>query len=69
MALLRCPHALEEATYTRGLLVGEVVEWAKGFDPSPTLIHINIKEPERVGALRKKGWATDLWQQLQLAVP
>ena len=30
LALLRRPHTLEEATYTGGLLVGEVVEWAKG---------------------------------------
>ena len=53
-ALPRRPHALEEATYTGGLLVREVVEWAKGLDPSPTLIHINMREPERADALRKK---------------
>ena len=52
-----------------GLLVGEVVEWAKGLDPSPTLIHIEMREPARAGALRKKGWTTDLWHQLQLALP
>ena len=45
-----------------------MVEWANGLDPSPTLIHIDMRDPERAGALRKKGWATDLWQQLQLAL-
>ena len=63
------PHTLEEATYTGGLLVGEVVEWAKGFDPSPTLIHIDMRKPTHAGALRKKGCTTDLWHQLQLALP
>ena len=67
VALPHRPHTLEEAIYTGGLLVGEVVEWAKGLDPSPTLIHIDMREPECAGALRKKGWATDLWQQLVLA--
>ena len=60
------PHTLEEAG---GLLVGEVVEWAKGLDPSPTLIHIDMREPECAGALRKKGWATNLWQQLRQPLP
>ena len=69
LGLPRRPHTLEEATYTGGLLVGEVVEWAKGLDPSPTLIHIDVREYERAGALRKKGWARDLWQQLELVLP
>ena len=51
------------------MLLGEVVEWGKGFDPSLTLIHIYTRDPERAGALLNKGWATDLWQQLQLALP
>ena len=66
LALPRRPYTLEEATYTGGLLVGEVVVWAKGLDHSPTLIHIDVRAPERAGALRKKGWATNLWQQLAL---
>ena len=41
VALPRRPHMLDEATYTGGLLVGEVVEWAKGLDPCPTLIQID----------------------------
>ena len=39
-----------------------------GMDPSPTIIHIEMREPERAGALPKKGWATSPWQQLQLAL-
>ena len=46
-----------------------MVEWAKGLDPSPNLIHIDMREPERAGAVPKKGWATHPWQQLQLALP
>ena len=40
-----------------------------GLDPSPTLIHINMTNLAYAGALRKKGWTTDLWHQLQLALP
>ena len=69
LALPRRPHTLEEATYTGGLVVGEVMEWAKGLDRSPTLIYINMREPARAGAFRKKGWTTELWHQLQLALP
>ena len=43
LSLPRSPHTLEEATYIGGLLVGEVVEWAKGLHPSPTLIHIDMR--------------------------
>ena len=69
LGLPRCPHTLQEASYTGGLLMGDMVEWAKGSDPSPTLIHIDMTEPERKRALCKKGWATNLWQQLQLPPP
>ena len=69
MALPRRVHTLEEATCTGGLPVREVVQWAKGLDLSPTLIHIHMREHKHESALRKLGWATDLWQQLQLALP
>ena len=59
-ALPLLSHTLGEATYTRGLLVGEVVDWAKGLDPFPDLIHIDMRDPERARALRKMGWATHL---------
>ena len=52
------PHTLDEATYTGGLFAGEVVDWAKGLDPSPTFIHIDMRDPKRAGAFRKKGSAT-----------
>ena len=52
-----------------GVLVVEVVEWEKGLDPSPTLIYIDMKDPDRAGALHNKGWARALWQQLRLALP
>ena len=52
----RRTHTLEEATYTGGgLLVGAVVEWAKGLDPSPTLIHIDMREPERAVSATRGG--------------
>ena len=54
IALPRRLHTLEEATNTGGLLVREV-DSAKGLDPSPTLIHIDMREPECADALRKKG--------------
>ena len=56
VALPRRPHRLEEATYTGGLPVGDVVALANGLDPSRTLIHIDLRDPERAGALGKKGW-------------
>ena len=48
--LPRRPHMLEETTYTRRPLLGEVVERAKRLEPSPALIHIDVKEPVRAGA-------------------
>ena len=48
---------------------GGEVEWARGLDPSTTLIHIDTRRLERAGALHKTGWGTELWQQLQLALP
>ena len=49
--------------------MGEVVDWAKGLDPSPSLIRIDMSVLERSGRLCKKGWATQLWQELRLAHP
>ena len=36
-----------------GLLVGGLVEWAKGLDPLPTLIHIDMREPQQEGVGHK----------------
>ena len=69
LALPRRPHSLHEATYRGGMRVGEVVVWAKGLRASPTLSHIDMRESPHDGALRKKGWTTDVWHQVQLALP
>ena len=61
------PPAQARGGHIHGGLAGG--EWAKGLNPSRTLIHIDMTEPERAGALRKKGQTIDLWQKLQLALP
>ena len=63
------PGALEEATYTGGLAVEEVVRWAKGLATPPQLIHVYIRTAERAGWFGKKGWATHLFRELQVALP
>ena len=40
---------LEEATYTGGLAVEEVVGWAKGSAMPPHVIHVDMRTPERAG--------------------
>ena len=60
---------LEEATYTGGLAVEEVVGWAKGLAMPPHVIHVDMRTPERAGWLGKKGWATLLFRELRVALP
>ena len=60
---------LEEATYMGGLAVEEVVGWAKGLAMPPHVIHVDMHTPERAGWLGKKGWATLLYRELQVALP
>ena len=60
---------LEEATYTGGLAVEEVVGWAKGLATPPQLIHVDMRTPERAGWFGKKGWTTHLFRELQAALP
>ena len=60
---------LEEATYTGGLAVEEVVWWAKGLAMPPHVIHVDMCTPERPAWLGKKGWATLLFPELQVALP
>ena len=60
---------LEEATYTGGLAVEEVVGWAKGLAMPPQVIHVDMRTPERAGWFWKKGWATHLFRELQVALP
>ena len=63
------PSTLEEATYTGGLAVEEVVGWAKGLATPPQLIHVDMRTAERTGWFGKKGWATHLFWELQVALP
>ena len=60
---------LEEARYTGGLAVEEVVGWEKGLAMPPEVIHVEMRTPERAGGFRKKGWATHLFWELQVALP
>ena len=60
---------LEEATYTGGLGVEEVVGWAKGLAMPPQVIHVDMRSLERAGWFGKKGWATHLFRELQVALP
>ena len=63
------PGTLEEATYTGGLPVEEVVGWAKGLATPAQLIHFDMRTAESAGCFGKKGCATHLFRQLQLALP
>ena len=63
------PGTLEEATYMGGLAVEEVVGWAKGLATHPQLIHVDMRTAERAGWFGKKGWATHLFRELQVALP
>ena len=52
-------HQLEEATYQSGALgVDNVVGWAASLDPSPDVIHIDMRSPTRNSYLGGRGWAT-----------
>ena len=63
------PGALEEATYTGSLAVEDVVGWAKGLATPPKLINVDMHTAERAGWFGKKGWATHLFPELQVALP
>ena len=63
------PGTLEEATYTGGMAVEEVVGWAKGLATPPQLIPVDMRTAERAGWFGKKGWATYLFRELQVALP
>ena len=52
-----------------GLAVEEVVGWAKGLATPPLLIHIDMRTAERAGWFGKKGWATHLFRELEVALP
>ena len=51
-------HELEEATYLSGALgVDDVVGGAASLDPSPEVIHIDMRRPTRNSYLGGRGWA------------
>ena len=59
-------HQLEEAAYlSLALGVDDVVGWAASLDPSPEVIHIDMRTPTRNSYLGGRGWATTLWRELR----
>ena len=60
---------LEEAAYTGGLAVEEVVGWAKGLATPTQLIHVDMRTPKSAGRSGEKGWATQLFRELRVALP
>ena len=55
-------HQLEEATYVSG-------DWAASLDPSPEVIHIDLRSPTRNSYLGGKAWSTTLWRELPSQLP
>ena len=63
-------HQLEEATYeSEALGVDDIVGWAAPHDPSPDVIHIDMRSPTRNSYLGGRGWATTLWRELRRQLP
>ena len=63
-------HQLEQAAYLSGALgVDDVVAWAASLDPSPEVIHIDMRIPTRNSYLGGRGWATTLWRELRRQLP
>ena len=63
-------HQLEEATYESGALrVDDIVGWAASLDPSPDVIHIDMRSPTHNSYLGGRGWATTLWRELRRQLP
>ena len=43
--------------------------WAASLDPSPEVIHIDMRSPTRNSYLGGGGWATTLWRELRRQLP
>ena len=56
-ALAVSHHQLEEAAYLSGALgVDDVVGWVASLDPSPEVIHIDMRSPTHNSYLGGRGW-------------
>ena len=44
-------------------------EWSASLDPSPDVIHIDMRSPSRNSYLGGRGWATTLWRDLHPMTP
>ena len=63
-------HQFEEATYLSGALgVDDVVGWAASLDPSPHVIHMDLRSPTCNSYLGGRAWATTLWRELRCQPP
>ena len=68
--LIKKKHELEEATYESAAPgVDDIVGWAASLDPSPDVIHIDMRSPTRNSYLGGRGWATTLWRELRRQLP
>ena len=52
-----------------GRWVDDVVGWAASLDPSPDVIHIDLRSPTRNSYPGEKAWATNLWRELRRQLP
>ena len=69
-ALPVAQHQLEGATYLSGARgVGDVVGSAASLDPSPEVIHIDLRSPTRNSYLGGKACSTTLWRELRTQLP
>ena len=47
----------------------DVVAWAASLDPSPEVIHIDLRISSRDSYLGGKAWSTNLWRKLRFRLP
>ena len=60
-------HQMEEAMYNSGALaLEEFVAWAASLDPTPDVIHIDLRSPSRNSYLGGKARSRELWRELRV---